>query len=257
MEEVENYPCSGTRSSRTFPWIAAPIWISNSNLRVRLALDADRMEGETARLQMIISNSDWVKKLVIAFFLYLSTGVASADWWLPPCPENSSYKNNCIGSSSNNGFSYSVEFKDGKMNGKGNYFFPNGEKYNGEFKNGKYNGQGTYTWPDGEKYMGEYKDGFAEGSGTTFLPSGGKYIGEFKGGKRHGEGIEYKVDGSILLFGSWENDKYLSNHEVKISSTVESTFPPITPSDLNASGINLLGESKLIHKLSDIEKKAS
>jgi hypothetical protein len=82
----------------------------------------------------------------------------------------------------------SVEWKGGKLQGKGTSTFADGSKYVGEFKNGKLlNEQGTLTLADGAKYVGEWKNGKRNGQGTITYPNGEKRVGEFKDGKYVGK----------------------------------------------------------------------
>jgi hypothetical protein len=82
----------------------------------------------------------------------------------------------------------SVEWKGGKLQGKGTSTFADGSKYVGEFKNGKLlHEQGTLTLADGAKYVGEWKNGKRNGQGTITYPNGEKRVGEFKDGKYVGK----------------------------------------------------------------------
>ena len=81
--------------------------------------------------------------------------------------------------------------------------FGDGSKYVGEFKDGKKNGQGTFYYTDGSVYVGELKDGKRNGQGTlTFsdgstFSDGKKYEGEWKDGNPW-NGILYDKKGNIL-----------------------------------------------------------
>ena len=66
---------------------------------------------------------------------------------------------------------------------------------------------GTNTFPDGSQYVGEWKDDKRNGQGTFTFPNGGKYVGEFRDNKPNGQGTEYRLDGSVLQSGIWENGK--------------------------------------------------
>jgi hypothetical protein len=59
------------------------------------------------------------------------------------------------------GYTFTGEFKDGKIFGQGAETFPSGEKFSGWFEDGKRNGFGTHTYADGKKWSGMYKDGKA------------------------------------------------------------------------------------------------
>ena len=130
---------------------------------------------------------------------------------LPACRgSNFATWTNCFGElTSPTGGNYVGEFKDGNFNGQGTYIYPNGEKYVGEYKDNKRHGHGTYIEAKGGKYVGEYRDGMRNGQGTYIYPNGGRYVGEFNDSRRNGQGIEYRIDGSILRSGTWENDLFV------------------------------------------------
>jgi hypothetical protein len=78
----------------------------------------------------------------------------------------------------------SVEWKGGKIQGKGTSTFADGSKYVGELKDGKlFHGQGTLTFSDGSTYVGEWKNGKRNGQGTMTYLNGERQVGEFKDGK--------------------------------------------------------------------------
>ena len=52
------------------------------------------------------------------------------------------------------GDKYVGEFRDGKLNGKGTYFYSNGDKYVGEIRDNKRNGQGTATFGNEANHKG-------------------------------------------------------------------------------------------------------
>ncbi|XP_057289668.1 MORN repeat-containing protein 5-like [Hydractinia symbiolongicarpus] len=81
------------------------------------------------------------------------------------------------------GSSYSGDYKNGRLEGKGNYQFPTsvGTKYVGDMKDGKFHGEGTLYFTNGSKYKGQWKDGLCvEGQyvfadGLTFDDAEWKY----------------------------------------------------------------------------------
>ena len=83
-------------------------------------------------------------------------------------------------------------------------------KYIGHFKNGKIEGKGIFYFNDGRKYDGEWKDDKKEGNGIFYWNDGNKYDGEWKDGKKEGKGIFYYNNGNKYE-GIWENDKYVKN----------------------------------------------
>ncbi len=100
-----------------------------------------------------------------------------------------------------NGSSYSGDWKNNEMHGKGVYNHTNGDIYVGEFKFGKANGQGTVTFSDGAMYVGGFKDGKKDGQGVFTYSDGSKYVGRFnKGEAVHGTKT-YSISALILKFG--------------------------------------------------------
>lgn len=73
------------------------------------------------------------------------------------------------------GSSYSGEWKDGKIEGRGVFMWVNGDRFEGEWKNDLQNGQGTFAASDGSVYYGGWKNGLKDGDGV-FRPAtyGGK-----------------------------------------------------------------------------------
>jgi len=103
---------------------------------------------------------------------------------------------------------YPVQFSDGSFysgalksvteqvpHGHGHIIFRNGATLEGEFKDGKLNGKGEFlASKDGKlkddshyNYKGEFKDGFFSGFGIWYNKFE-KYEGEFLKDKRHGKG---------------------------------------------------------------------
>ncbi len=44
------------------------------------------------------------------------------------------------------------QYKDGKQNGKGTYYFVNGHKYTGDWVDHQESGEGVFTWRNGDRY---------------------------------------------------------------------------------------------------------
>lgn len=71
-------------------------------------------------------------------------------------------------------------------NGWGKAYFPNGQMYDGEWKDGKMHGKAQEFYPDGAlKFEGEYKDGYRDGFGKSYNREGKlAYEGEWKKGEK-------------------------------------------------------------------------
>ena len=178
-----------------------------------------------------------MKKLLLILCLFLMTAHAQNN--LPPC--SGDYRNNCYGVGVYNNGKYVGQFKDGKRNGQGTYFWASGSKYEGQYKDGKRNGQGTftwtngdkyvgqfindnrtgqgtYTWTNGDKYVGQFINENRTGQGTYTFANGNKYVGQFKDNKYDGFGTLYNTNGSIFQQGLWRDNEF-----VQVQS------PPVVP----------------------------
>ncbi|XP_060752351.1 MORN repeat-containing protein 5 isoform X1 [Tachysurus vachellii] len=73
-----------------------------------------------------------------------------------------------------------------------------GSSYNGSYKNGRMEGRGEYTLPTHTRYEGEMMDGMFHGKGVLYFVNGGKYDGIWeKGICKQGQytfsdGLEYE-----------------------------------------------------------------
>ena len=185
--------------------------------------------------------------LSLAFVL---SGIAFGQSNLPACTETNFLKrlwngwSDCVGESTYaSGDKYVGEFKDGKRNGQGTYYFLadnkwKGDQYVGEFKDGLQSGKGTYHHladdkSRGDKYVGEFKDGKRNGQGPYYFLAenkwkGNQYVGEFKDGEQTGQGVYYHLANNPLkgyrVVGEWYGGKingraiiYLADGEVSQS----------------------------------------
>ena len=48
----------------------------------------------------------------------------------------------------------------------------NGDRFEGDYKNGKYEGKGIYYFNNGDRYEGDYKNDKAEGNGIYYSKDG-------------------------------------------------------------------------------------
>ncbi|KAJ3013300.1 UNVERIFIED_CONTAM: hypothetical protein HDU68_000765 [Siphonaria sp. JEL0065] len=110
----------------------------------------------------------------------------------------------------NSGHTYTGNFANGFMEGKGVFVWRDGVKYEGDFKDNKISGSGEYTWKNGSKYIGDVKDGLRSGVGR--FACGGclkgqvAYEGEWEAGKTNGSGkLVYNKEGTSFYEGTWLN----------------------------------------------------
>jgi hypothetical protein len=102
---------------------------------------------------------------------------------------------------------YEGEYRAGKAEGVGTYFWANGKRYEGTWKNGESHGQGKYFWPDGKRYEGEWKNGSIEGRGSVIYPDGGRYDGSWKNNAYNGQGIHIYANGNRYE-GGWKDSQF-------------------------------------------------
>ena len=192
-----------------------------------------------------------MKKLF--FIIFLVTIFYTSVHALPQCKGENKLKllkplkwHKCIGTEKIDDDKYEGEYRFGKFDGNGTYYFASGEKYTGEFKKGKMDGFGiyidsngkvssvafnedylvgqvfkidindgkhTYEYANGYKYNGYFVDGFRNGKGTLISGDNNeKFVGDFKNGFRHGKGTLalYKSDSHypyLFYDGEWKYDQ--------------------------------------------------
>eukprot|EP00744_Colponema_vietnamica_P017701 GILI01024903.1.p2 GENE.GILI01024903.1~~GILI01024903.1.p2 ORF type:complete len:459 (+),score=59.82 GILI01024903.1:36-1412(+) len=99
---------------------------------------------------------------------------------------------------------YRGDFRDGKIQGLGEYVYVDGHVYRGEWKQELYHGTGTYLYPSGTKYDGVWRAGLEHGRGTKVSRNGDVYSGEWVSGRKHGTGTYSCVD--FHYDGHWQYD---------------------------------------------------
>lgn len=98
------------------------------------------------------------------------------------------------------GSSYSGEWKNGRIEGRGVFMWVNGDRFEGEWKNDLQNGQGTFASSDGSVYYGGWKNGLKDGDGV------------FRPAKQNGE-----KDAPVLFLRRYEAGKMVRNIKLDIS----------------------------------------
>ena len=154
----------------------------------------------------------FLSRLLLLFLLGWGSAYAQSN--LPACQGGDvSRWSSCFGDETTaTGNRYVGEFKDGRFNGQGTFFYLandqfKGDKYVGEWKDNLRDGQGTYTHADGNKFVGNYKEGKRHGKGTITFKSGSVYVGEFRDGIRNGLGTMTFANGNKYV-GDYKDDKY-------------------------------------------------
>lgn len=78
---------------------------------------------------------------------------------------------------------YSGQWKDGKKEGSGIFFYPDGSRYVGEFLDNQRHGKGTYIYRSGDSFIGNWKNGIKDGEGVyKFANDKSQYNGVFNSG---------------------------------------------------------------------------
>ena len=98
---------------------------------------------------------------------------------------------------------YKGEFKNGKYEGKGIYYYneepSKGDRYEGDFKNGKSEGKGIYYWNDGMRYEGDWKNDKREGKGIYYFNNGDRKMGDWLDGKEIGKHVILYANGEVKV----------------------------------------------------------
>jgi hypothetical protein len=164
---------------------------------------------------------------------------AIAQSTLPACTgKNSSSWSGCTGTlSSGNTILYSGEFLNGKKHGYGEEIIPESkgsDRYVGQFREGRRQGRGVYYFANGGKYEGELVRDQFTGDGSFESPNGDRYVGQFRNGQFAGEGIYTFANGNVVQEGVFENGKF-----VRAAKIQQRNITPDTTSQFNeASRLN-------------------
>ncbi|RLA04999.1 MAG: hypothetical protein DRQ54_08775, partial [Gammaproteobacteria bacterium] len=86
----------------------------------------------------------------------------------------------------------------------------------GHFKQGQLDGKGEYRGSNGQRYQGEFEDGEYSGHGVWVDSDGNRYEGEFEYGEFHGQGhftYAEPLDGISSFNGTWSWGRLVSGDE--------------------------------------------
>ncbi|CAJ1405192.1 unnamed protein product [Effrenium voratum] len=108
--------------------------------------------------------------------------------------------------SAEEGWVYSGQWLQNRMNGRGKVKWPNGIEYDGDWKDGIREGKGKLTWADGSCYKGEFQHNCIEGKGKKTLPDGSWFEGQFHDSELEGRGTFHWPDGTEFE-GLWHNSE--------------------------------------------------
>lgn len=116
-----------------------------------------------------------------------------------------------------NGASYVGEMKNGKMCGRGIYYYANGDLYDGFFKDDKPGGMGDYMYVNGDRFHGDFVEGKRQGNGTLYLANGDMMEGSWLDDIQEGRGTQFTYNQPVFD-GKWQQGEVVER--------VDRTFTP-------------------------------
>jgi hypothetical protein len=127
--------------------------------------------------------------------------------------------------------SYTGDFVNDLMSGKGVCLYLNGDKYVGSFVNGRWEGYGEYYWANGDFYKGDFSNNMRNGNGELAFANGTKQKGLFENGNFIGEKkVEVKQEfssnsqKSALIEGKFTTSRVAEN-SVDINCSYKFNIP--------------------------------
>lgn len=145
---------------------------------------------------------------------------------IPPTPENglanglrSPYEDSILASSSID-TSTPVSPKDNLPDGDHTVEFPDGTSYSGQWRDGKMNGRGVLLWPSGDRYEGEWRDGAQHGQGTFAAADGSMYFGGWAEGQMEGQGVfKPAPPASIVYLRTYDKGQLNKETSLRVDET--------------------------------------
>jgi 1-phosphatidylinositol-4-phosphate 5-kinase len=110
--------------------------------------------------------------------------------------------------------------KDDLPDGDHTVEFPDGTSYSGQFKDGKMNGRGVLLWPPGDRYEGEWRDGTQNGQGTFAAADGSMYFGGWANGQMDGQGVfKPAPPASIVYLRVYDKGQLIKETSLRVDNT--------------------------------------
>lgn len=88
----------------------------------------------------------------------------------------------------------------GFTEGHHSILFSDGTSYSGQWHNGSMQGRGVFLWPSGDRYEGEWEDGLQHGQGTFAAANGSVYFGGWAQGCMDGRGVYKPPPPTTLVY---------------------------------------------------------
>jgi len=100
--------------------------------------------------------------------------------------------------------------------------FDDGSSYSGEWKDGRICGRGVFLWANGDRFEGEWKDDLQHGQGTYASADGSVYYGGWKNGVKDGDGVfkpavQESIEHPVVYLRKYENGNLVKNLELNMS----------------------------------------
>jgi 1-phosphatidylinositol-4-phosphate 5-kinase len=110
--------------------------------------------------------------------------------------------------------------KDDLPDGDHTVDFPDGTSYSGQWKDVKMNGRGVLLWPPGDRYEGEWRDGTQHGQGTFAAADGSMYFGGWANGQMDGQGVfKPAPPASIVYLRTYEKGQLIKETSLRVDDT--------------------------------------
>ena len=123
----------------------------------------------------------------------------------------------------NNNNRYEGQFRNGKREGKGIYYFNNGNRYEGYFKDDKREGKGIY-YCDNNIYEEDFKNNKREGKGIFYYKNGDREMRNYLNDKRAGKHAKLHANGEVTSEIFLKEKKILLNLILKINNNLKLLF---------------------------------
>ena len=127
---------------------------------------------------------------------------------------------------------YEGDWKEGRIEGKGNLYYPSGKlAYEGEWKNDSFHGKGVFHKENMENlnddldldpnkisenwvtYIGSFENDLKHGKGRFIFSNGASFDGEFFEGNVSGQGVLTLTNGDKIV-GLWRDNLYVESQKI-------------------------------------------